>query len=56
MNALARNELGKQASRIQMTSQTTDVTVYPDIAFLGDKDKPVNFVDLPGLWNTEGRD
>ena len=50
MNALARQELGKQAaSYTQYTRQTTEVTVYPNIAFLGDKDKPTNFVDLPGL-------
>ena len=56
MNALAKQELGKQASRAQMTSQTTEITVYPSIAFLGDPDKPTNFVDLPGLLDTEGRD
>ena len=39
-----------------MTSQTTEITVYPEIAFLGDKEKPTNFVDLPGLLDTEGRD
>lgn len=39
-----------------MTSETTEVTVYPDIPFRGDKDKPTNFVDLPGLLDTEGRD
>ena len=56
MNALAKQELGKQAARAQMTSQTSEVTVYPDIPFIGDKEKPTNFVDLPGLLDTEGRD
>ena len=31
------------------------ITVYPEIAFLGDGDK-VNFVDLPGLLDTGGND
>ena len=56
MNALAKQKLGKQASSAQMTSQTSEVTVYPDIPFMRDKEKPTNFVDLPGLLDTEGRD
>ena len=39
-----------------MKSQTTEVTIYPKIPFLGDEGKPTNFVDLPGLLDTEGRD
>ena len=31
------------------------LTVYPEIAFLGDGDK-VNLVDLPGLLDTGGKD
>ena len=56
MNAMAKQELGKQAGRAQMTSQTTEITVYPSIPFMGDQTKPTNFVDLPGLMDTEGRD
>ena len=39
-----------------MTSQTTEITVFPDIPFMGDEKKTTNFVDLPGLLDTEGRD
>ena len=56
MNALAKQELGKQAGNAQVTSQTTEITVYPDIPFMGDNKKPTNFVDLPGLLDSEGRD
>ena len=56
MNAMARQELGTQAKKGQLASQTTDITVYPNIPFMGDPNKLTNFVDLPGLADTEGRD
>ena len=57
MNAMARKELGKQAVPGQIASQTTDVDIFELIPFLGrDDSKLVNFVDMPGLQDTEGRD
>ena len=56
MNAMAKQELGIQAKRGQLSSETTQITVYPNISFLGDSEKPVNFVDFPGLQDTEGKD
>ena len=54
MNAMAKQDLGIQAKRGQLISQTTSITVYPNIGFLGDSGKLVNFVDFPGLQDTEG--
>ena len=56
MNAMAKQELGAQAKRGQLVSQTSSITVYPEISFLGDSEKRVNFVDFPGLQDTEGQD
>ena len=39
-----------------MTSETTEITVYPSVPFMGDQTKPTNFVDLPGLMDTGGKD
>lgn len=36
-------------------SETTEVTVYPNVNWLG-KGEKVNFVDVPGLCDTKDRD
>ena len=56
MNSMAKQILGKQGGKVSVKSQTSEITVYPDIPFLKDKTKMVNFVDLPGLLDTKGRD
>ena len=55
MNAIARQKLGAQAKRGQLTSQTTELAVYKDVKFLG-TDKFVTLIDIPGLSDSEGRD
>ena len=39
-----------------MTSQTSEITVFPNIPYMGDTSKMTNFVDVPGLMDTEGCD
>ena len=57
MNALARKELNAQAKPGQLSSETAEVAVFQNIPFLGKTDsKLVNFVDVPGLQDTDGRD
>ena len=56
MNAMAQEILGTQAKSSQLTSETTKITVYEKIKFLGDSEKLVNFVDIPGLSDSSGND
>ena len=56
---MAQKILGKQAEVGSVNSCTTEITVYPEVTFLGDELKEkhkVNFVDLPGLLDTENKD
>ena len=58
MNALAKKELGTQAKRGQVVSQTTELAVYRDVKFLGNENNEnlVTLIDIPGLSDSEGRD
>ena len=61
MNALAKKELGTQAKRGQLDSQTTELAVYRDVKFLGNENNEnnenlVTLIDIPGLSDSEGRD
>ena len=56
MNALAQEILGKQASSSQLTSETQKITVHDKKKFLGDNNRLVNFVDIPGLSDSSGND
>ena len=55
MNAMAGQLIGQQAANGQLTAETSSLTVYPKIPILY-TGNVVNFVDLPGLQDTEGRD
>ena len=55
INALAQKQLGSQAKTGQLKSETSAITVHKGLNWMGGP-FAVNFVDTPGLMDTEGND